>query len=414
MRKLSIGFVLVAVVSLVACAAVTLDVHFIDIGQGDAILITYKEYELLIDGGPGTDFSEYLCRHVCGAIDHVVATHMDKDHILGLVDVFLNFEVSNLWTNGDTETTDAYYAFRDAYLNEPDCEIKIASRGGLIMLGDISVRILHPVALVADKNSNSIVLHLSFNGRSFLFTGDIDIAVEEELVRLGLLSDVDVLKLAHHGSDDSNGIALLEAVTPEFCVASTSGQYGHPHLATINRLSCTARNGGRWLINTNVHGSFVIKVDAHGNLNYSTTTGRSPTSLNCEPDPEPGQIWINEVEANPSGTDKGNEWIELFNSGSTAKDIGGWQIIATSGTPDTVPIPRGTTIQPGAFLLFYSFAQWIDNESEVIELRDDSGTLVDKTPSISDFSNSGTTWARVPNGAANWIMQQGTRGNSNN
>ena len=142
----------------------------------------------------------------------------------------------------------------------------------------------------------------------------------------------------------------------------------------------------------------------------ATPLGNStPASLPSSPT----SVVINEVEANPNGPDSGNEWVELYNPGTATIDIGGWNIIATHGRTATVTIPYGTTIQPHQFLVYYRTKQWLDNEGEVVELHDSTGSLVDTTPVLNDTANNGTTWSRVPDGSSNWTRQAGTKGHSN-
>ena len=129
--------------------------------------------------------------------------------------------------------------------------------------------------------------------------------------------------------------------------------------------------------------------------------------------PVPGKVVINEVEANPSGTDTGNEWVELYNTGTTAVNISGWSIIGTHGRPATVIIPYGTIIQPHQFLVFYRTKQWLDNKGEIVLLRDSMGDVVDRTPTLNDTSDDALTWCRVPDGTGNWVRQPGTKGYSN-
>jgi PKD repeat protein len=136
-----------------------------------------------------------------------------------------------------------------------------------------------------------------------------------------------------------------------------------------------------------------------------------------------GHVMINEVEQNPRGDDDGYEWVELYNGTSSSVDIGGWRIVATHGNAVTVAIPYGTTIRPNQFIVFYnpSGKQWIDNDGEVVELRDASSRSVDSTCVLKDTGGSNgdsRTWQRIPNGAdtgvpGDWRFQEGTREASN-
>lgn len=116
-------------VSLTIIAQDTLSVHFIDVGQGDAILIDYGTYEMLIDGGeksPGV--VDYLNNYVDGELEVMVATHPHADHIGGLIAVLDTFEVNEIWLNGDTHTTQTYSQFMAAVDSE-GAEVHEARRG---------------------------------------------------------------------------------------------------------------------------------------------------------------------------------------------------------------------------------------------------------------------------------------------
>ena len=337
-----IAVFLVLLLVSIASVGQTPSVHFIDVGQGDAILIDYGELELLIDGGRGSACSLYLPQYVDGDLEVVVATHMDTDHIGGLDDVFKRFSVLQLWTNGNTATTNTYYDFRDAYTAE-GCKVLKAIRGGKIALGDIQLSILHPQILVSEQNDNSIVLLLSFFGWDFLFTGDISQSAEDDLRLHGILPDVDVLKVAHHGSNASSSSAFLEAVSPQISVISVGAgnQYGHPAADVLNRIGCTAE--GSWIFQTDVHGTVIISVDSKGKAYYATEKEVPPivaTSDSREPTPEPSRTGfeIYSVEAIA-------ECITLRNTGSEAADLGGWTISDGEGN---YTFPRGTSVQAGA------------------------------------------------------------------
>ena len=131
-----------------------------------------------------------------------------------------------------------------------------------------------------------------------------------------------------------------------------------------------------------------------------------------------GHVVINEVEANPAGTDTGNEWVELYNPTDQTVNIGGWKLSTTYGDTVTLTISQGIIIAPGEYLVYTYTSQWIDNENESIILKNALNQIVDETPILSDTANSGSTWARSPNGIdtdspSDWDYQSGTEGTSN-
>lgn len=258
MRKILVVFLLVAIISLVVSAADTLDVYFIDVGQGDAILIDYGEFEMLIDGGADGSCVPFIQEYADGSLEVVVATHPHSDHIGGLDDVLRAFDVLEVVTNGATASTNAYANFASAVDTER-CEKTIARRNHEILLGDLVVKVLHPHELVGDANDDSIVLLLSYINVSFLFTGDITCDVEQELLRESCLSDIDVLKVAHHGSAYGTCEPFLEIARPEIAVysAGDGNRYGHPTDSTLMRLE----DVGALILGTDKQGNIAISTD---------------------------------------------------------------------------------------------------------------------------------------------------------
>ncbi|NOJ27125.1 MAG: hypothetical protein DA330_03845 [Nitrososphaera sp.] len=121
-----------------------------------------------------------------------------------------------------------------------------------------------------------------------------------------------------------------------------------------------------------------------------------------------GEVLINEIELNPSGTDAGSEMVELYNNSSSPVDIGGWTLSSTSGRTVVVTINEGTTIDPEGHVVIMASSQWLDNENEIIVLEDNNGRQVDEVGPFSDEKNDERTWQRVSDGAGNWIFKNNT------
>lgn len=237
----------------------TLSVHFIDVGQGDSILIDYGTYEMLIDGGRYDDCAVYISSYIDGPLEVMVATHPDADHIGGLDDVLDAFVVEHIWVNGDTATTSTYVDFMAAVSAE-GAQVHQAQRGDHISLSTLTFDVLHPAILLSsDKNENSIVLLLSFGQVDFLFTGDAESGAESSMLAAGLISDIDIIKVAHHGSKYSSTASFLAAAQPEIAIysAGAGNPYGHPAPETITRL----HDAGATVYGTDVHGDIVVTTD---------------------------------------------------------------------------------------------------------------------------------------------------------
>jgi beta-lactamase superfamily II metal-dependent hydrolase len=237
----------------------TLTVHFIDVGQGDSILLDFGDIEVLIDGGdksPGV--ISYIDDYVDGALEVMVATHPHADHIGGLIAVLGAFEVDEIWLSGDTSTSATYSQFMSA-VNSEGAKVFVARRGDTIQAGTLIFNVLHPVNLSGKTNNNSIVLSLNYGQVDFLFTGDAEQEAEASMLMDGIVPDVEILKVGHHGSRTASSIQFLQVAKPE-CAIYMAGQgnsYGHPHQETIISL-CEV---GAEIYGTDIHGTIIVMTD---------------------------------------------------------------------------------------------------------------------------------------------------------
>ena len=255
----------VVAVLLFACSCLgaledSLVVHFIDVGQGDAILIDYGEYEMLIDGGRWGQCAGYLVSRIDGPLEVMVATHPDVDHIGGLVYVLENFEVDEIWMNRDTSDTKTYQRFLDAVENER-AQVLYARKGRQIALGSLAVDVLHPdpfTSATFTNNDNSVVLRLSFGEVDFLLTGDIEGEAEAALITTNLVDETEVLKISDHGSEHCSTEGFLLVVQPEVAIYSAGkNPYGHPSSEALARL----RAVGTMTFGTDTYGSIQVVTD---------------------------------------------------------------------------------------------------------------------------------------------------------
>ncbi len=232
-----------------ASTAGKLTVTFLDVGQGDAILIESPSgVQVLIDGGKNRAVIRELSREMPlfdRSIDAVIATHPDADHIGGLVDVLARYKVAlvGLSSVEDAEGDDMK-AFSRAIAHE-EASVITLERGQVIDIGGgAQLEILFPDRTVPDieTNTGSVIARLVYGSTSFMLTGDSPSAIEEYLVQIdGNSLAADVLKAGHHGSRTSSSLIFVGYVSPEFAVISRGcdNTYGHPHaevLATFARL----------------------------------------------------------------------------------------------------------------------------------------------------------------------------------
>lgn len=249
------GKVLAAGVSLVviACASVivfykeprNLEVSFLDVGQGDAILIESPSGKrVLIDGGPSNQILEKLSDELpffARRIDLVIVTHPDADHITGLIPVLERFDIGAIMysASGTTELFDDLYE----HATSEGVLIRIARAGDAVDLRDgARIAILSPQAVSAsikDTNESSVSTLVQYGEHSFLLTGDLPMKREASLISDSRMSKgLIVYKAGHHGSKTSSGEALLSYIRPEYAVISAGedNRYGHPHKEVIARL----------------------------------------------------------------------------------------------------------------------------------------------------------------------------------
>lgn len=248
-----------------------LKIFFIDVGQGDSILIrTPDKKNILIDGGGKSGYSlsavdigedvvkPFLYRMRVDRIDVVVSTHSHEDHLNGLIPVLSSFN-TGLFVKTGSGNQEPYDIFLGSGLINRDKIVDVWA-GDCIEAGkDVKLFILGPAQINKDDNDSSLVLKLVYKDFSALFTGDVSSKVEEEMLNFNLKSDI--LKVPHHGSAASLCTAFLDAVKPEaavICVGINS--FGHPSDAVIKELECR----GVKLFRTDEDGETEITTSGEG------------------------------------------------------------------------------------------------------------------------------------------------------
>ena len=242
----------------------TLEVHFIDVGQGDSVFITQGEHHMLIDAGEndcGTKVQSYLQANNVSTLDYVVGTHPDSDHIGGLDVIIYKFQCENILMPDFSKDTKTYEDVITT-VNQKGYTIKNPVAGETFYLGDATVTVLAPQAGADygdDANNYSIALKVTYGETSFVFTGDCEEEAEEDMVASGMDLKADVMKAGHHGSNTSNTIEMLQAVAPKAVVISCgeNNEYGHPRAEVLNNL----RAMGIQVYRTDEQGTIVAVSD---------------------------------------------------------------------------------------------------------------------------------------------------------
>lgn len=219
-----------------------LEVHFIDVGQGDSILIKSDDESILIDGG-GRSKSELLVNYLQDQevedLKYVIGTHPHEDHIGGFIEVLNNFNVENIMLPNIASNTIVFEDLLDAIERE-DLKIKKPIVLDKIDIGQGQITILAPNSeRYSNTNNYSIVTRLVHGRNKFIFTGDAEKQSEDEILKAHRsLLKAHVLKLGHHGSNTSTNKEFLEVVEPEAAIISVGhgNSYQHPDDDVIEKL----------------------------------------------------------------------------------------------------------------------------------------------------------------------------------
>jgi competence protein ComEC len=394
-----------------------LKIHYIDVGQGDSILLDLGTTEVLIDGGgklPGV--VPYLQQYVDGPLEAMIATHPHADHIGGLIAVLDSFDVERIWTNGQTYNSSQTYTEFMGKVNAEGAEVQVARRGDTIIVGSLTFSVLNPVEpLSSDLNDNSIVLMLSYGNVDFLFMGDAQQNSESSMIAEGQLQDIDILKVGHHGSRTSSSQSFLNIVRPEVAIymAGTGNQYGHPHPETISALQA---------IDAKIYGTDTcgtITVTTEGN-SYTVSTEKAcitstpapmPTPTLVSPTPTPtatpgttptptptptvgaGEVQIVYIfyDGNVPRVES-DEYVAIKNLGNATLNLAGWRLVDISEGypiftfPSYILQPQETIrvytdeIHPewGGLSFGYGKAIWNNSDPDTAALYDAQGQEVSR------------------------------------
>lgn len=216
-------------------------VDYIDVGQGDSILIRQGEATMLIDGGTSEckeDLLAFLKAENVDRFEYIIGTHPHEDHIGSLDDVINAYDFDTILFPKVTSTTKT---FENLVLAVQNRQKKFTTPvvGTEYTLGEAKFEILAPnSSKYTSTNDYSIVIKLTYGENVFLFTGDAETSSEEEILNNNVDISADVLKLGHHGSTTSTSKKFLDAVNPKYAVISVGydNSYKHPTKTTMEKL----------------------------------------------------------------------------------------------------------------------------------------------------------------------------------
>ena len=300
-----------------------MQVHFIDVGQGDATLIACDGHYMLIDAGnndKGTTVQSYLMSQDVEKLDYVIGTHPDADHIGGLDVVIYKFDCDTIIMPDVANDTRTYDDVVQA-MKSKGYQTTYPVVGETYTLGGATFTIVAPNADYGnDMNDWSVGVLVQNGNNRFLFTGDAEEKAEEDILNNGIDISADVYAAAHHGSKTATSQAFLDKVSPTYVVISAGegNKYGHPHAEVLNRLRAA--------------GISVFRTDEQGTI-VATSDGNDIT-WNCSP----SESW---KAGEPTGSSDTSQNAASFgtgtsnnNSSSSVADNSSGDSTASSGSSD--------------------------------------------------------------------------------
>ncbi|WP_223700434.1 MBL fold metallo-hydrolase [Sutcliffiella deserti] len=358
-----------------------LKVHFIDVGQGDAILLqTPNGLNVLIDTGPKQSSSKlvsYLKKVSVSTINLLIITHPDFDHIGGIPSLLEKVPVNKILDSGKAHSTLSFIQYKQYVWNNIVPVQYAKEKMKLEIDPNLKIKVLNSGVGKKETNDASIVLQITYGDVKFLFMGDTEEIEEKRLTRKYRLSST-VLKVAHHGSNSSSTASFLKEVKPKIAVISAGkdNDFGHPHQPVLNRLI----ESGADVYNTAEAGSVIFSTD--GNLLF--VNNRPWLYANTEERTKTDAVVITDLDVM-------EETVTLQNKGESTVDLSNWKLISKKGY-QTFDFPKAFKLAPGEMIYITSGAQkkqfkryihWLsdylwNDKGDTAQLFNDKGELVDE------------------------------------
>ncbi|WP_404450418.1 MBL fold metallo-hydrolase [Sutcliffiella horikoshii] len=356
-------------------------VHFIDVGQGDAILLqTPNGSNVLVDTGPKDSSKKllaYLKKVNVTSVDLLVITHPDFDHIGGIPSLLEKVPVKKILDSGKAHTTLTFIQYKQYVWNNIVPVQYAKEKMKLDIDPELKIKVLNSGSEEKETNNASIVLHITYGEMKFLLMGDTEEQEEKRMSRKYNLEST-ILKVAHHGSNSSSTTSFLKDVQPKIAVISAGedNDFHHPHLPVLNRLI----ESGADIYNTAESGSIVFSTD--GKLLF--VNNRPWLYANQQKQDDKKSIVITDLDVK-------EEMVTLENKSAETIDMSYWKLVSKKGY-QTFDFPENYKLEPGETIYIASGAQkqhfkkyihWLsdhlwNNNGDKAQLYDDQGDLVDE------------------------------------
>ncbi|MBL7197511.1 MAG: MBL fold metallo-hydrolase [Candidatus Omnitrophica bacterium] len=273
MRKVWILFIFVLFALSTAAQGQSLQIHFLDVGEGDSILIvTPNGKTALVDGGnlvTGLRVVKYLKKNGINELDHLIFTHPHLDHIGGAFFILQMLDIKNTYDNGEdlsriAKSEDVYRWYGD--LARKSNKYSVLGAGDSLLLGKVRLEVLWPPKplIFSDFNTNSLVIMVEYGTFRCLLAGDSTSLTEAELLKKKSHLGADILKVGHHGCNDASSDDFLKAVSPKIAVISVNKDNirDYPSQEVLTRLEET----GTKIYRTDKNGNIIVSIEGDGEI----------------------------------------------------------------------------------------------------------------------------------------------------
>ncbi len=259
-----------------------LAVHFINVGEGDAILLAQNDAAMLIDAGPAASADllvSYLRDVGIDTLDAIIATHPDPDNIGGMASVISAFPVETYYDNGSDDAGGLHSGIMDTVTDKGIAYKSVSGGTTIPFTSDIPISVLSPVLISGEPGHDSLILTFSHGNTTFLLTGGADKAAEKSLSDF-FRKKVTVMTVADHGDEAGTSEELLEEIKPDVAIimAGIRNPDNHPHLATLRKLN---EAGVREIYQTMHDGTIIITTDG---IDYFVTKKPAQETGNIKQD----------------------------------------------------------------------------------------------------------------------------------